>query len=78
MENKNVIVKEEYLVRIKCKDSGKYIFTGHPCKSDTLEKCKARFVDYRKEWEHCSKGLDFDHIEFVHRTVITTDWEVVG
>ena len=25
MENKNVIVKEEYLVRIKSKDSGKYI-----------------------------------------------------
>ena len=78
MEKKNVTVKEEYIARIKRKDNGKYIFTAHPCMADTLEKCKARFEDYRKQWESCSAGLDFNCVEFVHRTVITTEWEVVG
>lgn len=78
MEKKNVIIKEEYVAHIKCKDSDKYIRTAHPCMADTLEKCKAMFANYRKEWERCSSGLDFNHVQFRHRTVITTEWEVVG
>lgn len=74
---KNAIVKEEYVVAIKSKVNGKYIFTAHPCKADTLEKCKAYYVEYRKNWAHCSSGLDFDDYEIRHRTVITTEWETV-
>jgi hypothetical protein len=74
---KNAIVKEEYLIAIKSKANGNYIFTAHPCKADTLEKCKAQYPEYRKNWERCSSSLDFDDYEIRHRTVITTDWEVV-
>ena len=77
--NTTTIIKEEYTVFIKLKDSGKYIRTAHPRTADTLEKCKSRYEEYRKEWEHCSKGLDLSDYEIRHRTVITstTEWEVV-
>ena len=70
-------IREEYVIAVKSKSNGKYIFTGHPCKADTLEKCKAQYAEYRREWEPCSSGLDFNDYEIRHRTVITTEWETV-
>ena len=77
MDKKNTKTKEQYIVAIKSKDSGKYIYTSRQCQADTLEKCKALFVEYRKAFEHCSKGLDFNDIQIHHRTVITTEWEII-
>ena len=74
---KTAIVNEEYVVFIKSKDNDKYIATAHPCKASTLDKCKALYADYRKNWEPCSKGLDFNDYEIRHRTIITTEWEVI-
>lgn len=69
-------VNEEYAVRIKSKERGKYIFSGCPF-SGTLEGCMKLFSHYREEWECCMNGLDFNDIKIVHRTVITTEWDVV-
>jgi hypothetical protein len=74
---KSAIVKEEYVVAIKSKSDGKYIFTAHPCKAETLGLCKAMYAKYRKNWEPCSTGLNFNDYEIRHRTIITTEWETV-
>lgn len=75
--NKKTTTREEYVVFVKNKESGKYIMGSHPCKADTLEKVKANYPEYRKYWEKVESGNDFNDYEIRHRTVITTDWDVV-
>lgn len=73
--NKNAKVREEYVVFVKNKGLGKYI--AHPCKANTLEKVKTNYHEYRKYWEKVESENDFNDYEIRHRTIITTDWEVI-
>ena len=50
---------------------------SHPCKADTLEKVKTNYPEYRKYWEKVESENDFNDYEIRHRTIITTDWEVI-
>lgn len=74
--NKNT-TREEYVVFVKNRGSGKYIMGHHPCKADTLEKVRETYPEYRKYLEKVESENDFDDYEIRHRTVITTDWDVV-
>ena len=75
--NIKTTTREEYIVCVKNKVSGKYIMGHHPCKADTLKKVKEYYSEYRKYWEKVESENDFNDYEIRHRTVVTTDWDVV-
>lgn len=77
--NKNAIAKtkEEYVAYVWDDDAGKYIWlTG--TQSSTLDASKKAFEKSRAEWECYRKNLDYNNVQFRHRTVTYTEWEVVG
>lgn len=63
---------------VKRKNSEQYSRPYPVCTYESIEACKARFADYRDEWKNSNRGLDFDNVQIIHRTVITTEWEAVG
>lgn len=68
--------KEEYVAFVKDKDTGKYVWlTG--TQGSTLESTKKAFENSRKEWESYRKNLNYNDVQFKHRTVTYTEWEVV-
>lgn len=79
MGKKNIIAKtkEEYVAFVKDKDTGKYIWLNGT-QARSLEDSKKWFEKQRKEWEYYRKNLDYNDVQFRHRTVTYTEWEVVG
>lgn len=70
-------VVEEFVVFLKNKESGSYIMGSHPCKGNSLEDVMARYSRYRDIWESVESGYDYNDFQIKHRTVITTDWELI-
>lgn len=76
---KNTIAKtkEEYVAFVKNEDSGEYVWLNET-QARTLEGVKKCFERQRKEWERYLTNLDYNDVQFRHRTVTYTEWEVVG
>lgn len=74
MEKKNVHTKEEYAAYVK--SNGKYRWVTRT-QAPTLELCKAIMAEHRKDWAPYQPEVDWDDVQYRHRTVTYTDWEVV-
>lgn len=75
---KNTIakIKEEYVAFVRDNDTGKYIWLN-ATQSSTLDGSKKGFKKNRAEWERCRTNFNYDDVQFRHRTVTYTEWEVV-
>lgn len=76
-KNATAKIKEEYVAFVKDKDTGKYIWLSGT-QGSTLESSKKGFEYNRKEWECYRKNLDYNDVQFKHRTVTYTEWEVIN
>lgn len=74
MEKKNVRTKEEYTACVK--SGGKYRWV-YGTDASTLERCKELLAKHRKEFERYEPEVDYSDVQYRHRTVTYTDWEVV-
>ena len=70
-------IKEEYVAFVWDDDVGKYVWLSGTHGS-TLESSQMAFEKHRREWESYRKNLDYNDVQFKHRTVTYTEWEVVG
>lgn len=69
--------KEEYVAYVMCKTTGKHMWLIGT-QSSTLEGSRKALENHRKEWESYRNELDYNDVQFKHRTVTYTEWEVVG
>lgn len=74
MEKKNVRTKEEYVAHVK--SSGKYRWVVGT-QASTLARCKELLEKHRREWERYEPEVNYADVQYRHRTVTYTDWEVV-